>query len=161
MKYLKRFEQQRYARKHTGRGPDYEELKDILMEVEDIGLEVSSFTPGTYRIESDRIGVEGPKRGMDAIGIFTSIDKPESSIRIFHFKEIRPNIEHLINYMKSVGYDRFLYSDDLLNGMNHEYTFGILPDDDYEINSTNSITFYKIFQSDSLEIMKNIEKGEK
>lgn len=70
------------------------EIKDILRDCEDMGLYISV---DEYR----------------AKGIYVQISCVGRQTVQVQFKDILPNVQHLINYMKSIGYGTFNYVDTL------------------------------------------------
>ena len=85
-----------------------DEIFDILRDISDNDWSVSCVSPNNISIWIDRE---------------------------IKFRVVKPNIEHLISYMKSVGYSNFIYKDDLLDfnqESSGEQKENYLPtDDDY------------------------------
>jgi hypothetical protein len=100
MRYLKRY------KIFESFGDIKAEIKDILRECEDMGLHISVHSrPYFYDIG---IHVE--------ISAVVRLD-----VHQIQFKDILPNIQHLINYMNSIGYITFNYVD-TLSEFNIHYT---------------------------------------
>lgn len=100
-----------------------EEVLDIMRDCEDIGLRVS--TQKTHNIPTSPfiVWISGFKGNGK---------KDNFSVT---FNEIRPSVEHLINYMKSIGYDDFMYMD----GMSKfNYSYPEVPNT-YIIKNRNNI----------------------
>jgi len=84
------------------------EIKDILRDCEDMGLHISVYGRSN--------------------GIYVEISAVvRLGVAQIQFKDILPNIKHLINYMKSIGYNTFNYVD-TLSEFNIHYTHAY---DDY------------------------------
>lgn len=74
------------------------EIKEILRDCEDLGLRIMiSLTSSSSDKEWSLIVI------IDGTDVRTPVQ----------FKEIRNNIDHLISYMKSEGYNNFTYTDSI------------------------------------------------
>lgn len=82
-----------------------EEISDILRDCEDVGLIIS-----VVQSRKDQVIIK-----IDC-NITSGFFKQSLSGYIGgnpNFSEIKPSIEHLVGYMKSIGYDRFRYCDSI------------------------------------------------
>lgn len=125
------------------------EIKEILRDCEDIGLRiiVSNGSSSSLNFKTrEEITAETKTVIIDGTDVRKQVQ----------FKEIRNNIEHLISYMKSEGYDNFTYTDSMseFNRFNRmDMESNVLPPDDNSRESFISmgkITFRKN------EVYKNI-----
>lgn len=125
MKYLKTYNESITSDPYTFRQKDYqeevrEEIKDIMRDCEDIGLSLSVQYSGSI----------SPK--FPLIVRINAIDRSPGYVL---FRDAKPSIEHLINYMKSIGYNDFLYCDSIsefnyLTYRSKPQVDNILPPDD-------------------------------
>ena len=79
---------------------------DILQECNDIGIEVSYFEPSDFQmnvVDSEVIAMR--------VTLYAGLVELMETDSIKKFRDIKPNIEHLISHMKSIGYNNFYYSD--------------------------------------------------
>lgn len=90
------------------------EIKEILRDCEDLGLRIMiSLTSSSSDKEWSLIVI------IDGTDVRTPVQ----------FKEIRNNIDHLISYMKSEGYNNFTYTDSI-----SEFNRFVAGREDMEIN---------------------------
>lgn len=77
-------------------------VKDILLDCEDLGLDIIFREPSLSQAPySD-----------DVFGIEIQLGKTEGgNYKSIPFGEVKHNIEHLIEYMKSIGYKDYIYMD--------------------------------------------------
>ena len=120
----------------------YEEKKSQIMEImrdcEDLGLRIA--ITNTQRTSLNK---------KSEWGLMVMIDGVSECRTPIRFSDIRDNINHLISYMKSEGYNRFTYTDSVsefnkYHGMDIEDN--ILPPDNNKRESFVSlakITFYE------------------
>ena len=100
MKYLKRFES-------LSEDDDLlEEVFDILQDCSDEGIEISYAEPSIFHMNQVSAEVVALR-----ITLYAGLIELLGPDNIKKFKDIKPNIEHLISYMKSIGYNNFYYSD--------------------------------------------------
>lgn len=119
------------------------EIKEILRDCEDIGLKiiVSNGSSVTLNFKAkEKIEHETKTVIIDGTVVPKQVQ----------FKEIRNSVEHLINYMKSEGYDDFTYTDSISEFNRYvsreDLVSNILPPDDNSRKSFISmgkITFRK------------------
>lgn len=98
------------------------EIKEILRDCEDIGLRIIVSNGHTLNF--------GEKTEHETKTVL--IDGTDAPKQV-QFKEIRNSVEHLINYMKSEGYNRFTYTDSIseFNRFNRmDMESNVLPPDD-------------------------------
>ncbi len=107
MKHIKEYESILSLRKSPGQESDIEsQVLDILQECSDVGMEISYSDPSEFYINS-------LEREVVAIRISLYIGLFRVSLgEDFKFNRIKPSIEHLISYMKSIEYSNFIWRDD-------------------------------------------------
>ena len=115
------------------------EVSDILQECKDIGLEVILKSPELYGygIENNFIVEIFGAYKFDPI---TGDDHQLKNTPIC-FRDISPNIQHLISYMKSLGYNEFNYRD-MRSDFNLPYRGG---DSKYNVLPEDGSTIGRVF----------------
>lgn len=91
-------------------------ILDILQDCVDIELEI--------RVSEIKLLMNKKVDGL-VVNIYTDPDK-----RMIIFSEIKDCINHLINYMLSIGYSKFIYCDNLMEFNDYCEDVNILPIDD-------------------------------
>jgi len=81
------------------------EVFDILRELSDSDWSVSCVAP----VVSSRDYPSRAKYMFPVMNISIRLDREVT------FRVVKPNVDHLISYMKSVGYSKFIYKDNMLN----------------------------------------------
>jgi len=112
-------------------------IQDILQDCIDIGMQIGYYDPTEFYSEAYGKRVEGIRVLMYAGQGDPWLTKKPDMSRMKKFIDIKPNIEHLIEYMKSIGYDKFWYSDEFVDFNQHDKNdstkkakFNFLPNDE-------------------------------
>lgn len=136
--------------------PILDTVKDILQDCEDMGLDVILFKDDTgvyddptiltkYNISLAKDG--DPIEEVEVVRVLIEHNPSEYSTVSFKFRDIKDNVNHLIEYMKQLGYNDYLYQDQYTEFNYPRFrgiaaTPNILPDDNDTI-AVIKMVFYK------------------
>ncbi len=91
-------------------------IVDILQYSADLGLDVGLLTNSNgyddpIMLTKHNIMLSPSREEVEVIRVFIEHNPPEYSDIVFKYKDIKDDVNHLIRYMKQIGYNDYLYQD--------------------------------------------------
>lgn len=136
--------------------PLLDTIKDILQDCNDLGLDILLFEDDKGVYDDPTIltkhniclaNYDDPKEEVEVIRVLIEHNPSVDSTMSFKYKDIKNDVNHLIEYMKQMGYNDYIYQDQYTEFNYPRFTGvaatpNILPNDDDTI-AVIKLAFFK------------------